>query len=1249
MASAQSDIGKVRTVNEDAVLVCRPDGREYESHGVLALLADGMGGANGGGIASQIAIRAIPRRYLESRSNPSKALRAALEAAGKEIYRQARRGKGLQGMGATCVALALNPPSAWAAWVGDSRLYLLRSGQIYQMTEDHSVVGELRRQGSLTAEEALRHEDRNVVTRALGSRPDVEIAFWREPFPTRPGDRFLLCSDGLRDLLSNIDILNIAGDGAVDHAADRGGELARRPRQYLRDPARDRAGRKRSEAAGRDPHLRQTGRYIKTRRKLDFETCGAGWHQSPQRAKLPPQRWVDVYYVSMGPRLYFLFCLSFSLAAQTATVTVSSADIKIDPLGADSYTIQGSFAGIAVDGAQSILFGIGPFAAAIPLSAFVQQDGTNVYQYNDATGLIPYWLSSLTIDLDANVFNATASGIVLAGLTNPFAVRLGTDVSSACGIARVESVATGEYQMTPADPPTQACAIAAAPVAEPPVVPIGATSKITVRMAAGGLDAKSAMVFRADDNAQPSGPALCTMTDNGGGVYSCTATFNETSTGPIRLVAQATVGGQPVLGPGFAIQAVAPISDADMQQLADIQDLMLDTGEQAYNQYGDSVYARVQVLEALRQYMQAPVGLTGQPVALSADASELSVQCDSGLPVIYQLGDPVDPDSSSQTTPARVGQGARSASRPADAMALPRIGHPDAQTVQQCGDFDRDIVANTQVLLWDPGALFFRGNDAGPFIEQEFKNSKCPAFKTKELFGVDADLTSIAQFGKYGTILMNTHGFVDGNGRFFIVTGQRSQRDKDFWGSLAQNTQAGTWCGTYQLPLPPPANRAQGCFVTLYSNWVGWKTIAPNSIVYGGFCNGFMGNSVTPPPQVLLSLFPTVLAPTSTNAFFGFNFPVFTNVNANTGAAIFFSMLKTYSSASGARDDAVAKSPQLNLYPFGSNLAYVGNPHLFLTNAIKPITAGGQTMAANLDGTLSCGTDGPSYANVMWMNPAKAGHLLSRTTLESGMQDTFTNQATQQAAPVVLGNAPVGGNWAMAEYTPATNLPQASDNIMADFYPDLANPTAAARGCLKVTGAGLFLNQQLAAEYNAGNPEAIPPLANVSPAMKMIADYNVPVTNVGGAGANGASASAEIKADANGNTWTVTLKAGGTAPGPGQGPYQGKTQVGLFAINPGAAGQAHIRIDGQINDAPVCTGTVCSFPDGVIMLTDSAGKTTNFSLSPLDKQLPSFPVLLDSSNSGNSPVFIFAGMNVNAEVKTAASFSMTLTITFLNQ
>jgi protein phosphatase len=209
-------MGHVRPTNQDSVFFTRRpcDGGGY---GAFALIADGMGSVEGGSVASKIASQTIPQLYLKSRGDPPKELRKAIEAASGEIYRRSQKEPSLAGMGTTCVALDVNPPGAWAAWVGDSRLYLIREHQIYQLSEDHSVVKELVRRGLLTAEAASEHEERNLVTRVLGGRR-VEVAVWTKPFPVRSGDRFLLSTDGLHDTLSDLEMLSILTNGSVESA-----------------------------------------------------------------------------------------------------------------------------------------------------------------------------------------------------------------------------------------------------------------------------------------------------------------------------------------------------------------------------------------------------------------------------------------------------------------------------------------------------------------------------------------------------------------------------------------------------------------------------------------------------------------------------------------------------------------------------------------------------------------------------------------------------------------------------------------------------------------------------------------------------------------------------------------------------------------------------------------------------------------------------------------------------------------------
>ena len=217
-AHVLSDVGCVRDLNEDRGRVVQPsDDEERTRRGVLAIVADGMGGHSAGEVASEIAIAAVHRAYYEGDGDPAEALATALLAANREIFTTASAEKRLAGMGTTCVALAICNGHAHAASVGDSRIYLLRGGGIYQMTADDSAVGAMVNQGLLTREEARHHSDRNVILRALGTHEEVQVSRWEQPLPLKAGDAFLLCSDGLTDLVEDAEIVEQVGDR---HGAD---------------------------------------------------------------------------------------------------------------------------------------------------------------------------------------------------------------------------------------------------------------------------------------------------------------------------------------------------------------------------------------------------------------------------------------------------------------------------------------------------------------------------------------------------------------------------------------------------------------------------------------------------------------------------------------------------------------------------------------------------------------------------------------------------------------------------------------------------------------------------------------------------------------------------------------------------------------------------------------------------------------------------------------------------------------------
>jgi len=232
VASMLSDVGCVRELNEDSGTYVQPDDPALRaSKGLLIVVADGMGGHSSGEVASRLAVEVVTRTYYEDSGDPQSALKTAFRKANHEIHEAAEKDESKNGMGTTCTALVLENGTAISAHVGDSRLYLVRDGSIYLMTEDHSAVMELVKAGLLTLEQARHHPDKNVILRAMGSHPEVEVTTWQEPFPVRTGDCFLLCSDGLYDLVEDEEIKQIvmlgdpqpACENLIALAKERGG------------------------------------------------------------------------------------------------------------------------------------------------------------------------------------------------------------------------------------------------------------------------------------------------------------------------------------------------------------------------------------------------------------------------------------------------------------------------------------------------------------------------------------------------------------------------------------------------------------------------------------------------------------------------------------------------------------------------------------------------------------------------------------------------------------------------------------------------------------------------------------------------------------------------------------------------------------------------------------------------------------------------------------------------------------------
>lgn len=218
--SSQSDIGCLRENNEDSFGYWEPeDDTQFLRKGRLAVVADGMGGYEGGQEASSMAVETVSSVYGDRNGlDPQQDLNEALLAAHERVRQHGFAHPRLRGMGTTCTAVALVGNALHYAHVGDSRLYLVRDGKITQVTRDHSYVGRLVESGVISREEAERHPQRNILTAALGTSADLIMDSPGHPEPLLPGDVLILCSDGLWGQMQDAEILQAVQEGAPEAA-----------------------------------------------------------------------------------------------------------------------------------------------------------------------------------------------------------------------------------------------------------------------------------------------------------------------------------------------------------------------------------------------------------------------------------------------------------------------------------------------------------------------------------------------------------------------------------------------------------------------------------------------------------------------------------------------------------------------------------------------------------------------------------------------------------------------------------------------------------------------------------------------------------------------------------------------------------------------------------------------------------------------------------------------------------------------
>ena len=214
-AIVHTDMGCVRQNNEDKAEFRFIKGSKFN---FLAILADGMGGYEQGEVASGIMVNTVIDDNGQALSkDPCRWLSNMISKANRHIFESSLRQQSV--MGTTCSMLLIQKKKIYCAHAGDSRIYLLAEGKLKQLTCDHTVVGEMMRKGKITAAEAAVHPQRSILTKAIGTSQDIKPDIFRVAFPVKKGNRFLLCSDGLYDLVSDAEICRLLAQPSLRTAA----------------------------------------------------------------------------------------------------------------------------------------------------------------------------------------------------------------------------------------------------------------------------------------------------------------------------------------------------------------------------------------------------------------------------------------------------------------------------------------------------------------------------------------------------------------------------------------------------------------------------------------------------------------------------------------------------------------------------------------------------------------------------------------------------------------------------------------------------------------------------------------------------------------------------------------------------------------------------------------------------------------------------------------------------------------------